>query len=75
MAAWPRLAELRLDYCRANSIEVVRRASGGGALYLDPGQLGFSLVVRLEDRMPLYFEGAPQHHAQRILVFDEEDRE
>ena len=38
--------ELRLDYCRANGIEVVRRASGGGALYLDPGQLGFSLVVR-----------------------------
>lgn len=38
--------ELRLDYCRASGIDVVRRASGGGALYLDPDQLGFSLVVR-----------------------------
>ncbi len=37
--------ELRLDYCRARGIEVVRRASGGGAIYLDPQQLGYSLVV------------------------------
>lgn len=38
--------ELRLDYCLQHSIEVVRRASSGGALYLDPDQLGFSLVMR-----------------------------
>lgn len=38
--------ELRLDYCRARAIEVVRRPSGGGALYLDEQQLGFSLVLR-----------------------------
>ena len=38
--------ELRLDYCRQHGIEVVRRASSGGALYLDPDQLGFSLIVR-----------------------------
>lgn len=37
--------ELRLDYCRSHGIDVVRRPSGGGALYLDPGQLGFSLIV------------------------------
>lgn len=38
--------ELRLDYCAAREIEVARRVSGGGALYLDPDQLGFSLVLR-----------------------------
>lgn len=36
--------ELRLDHCRRRGIEVSRRPSGGGALYLDPGQLGVSLV-------------------------------
>jgi len=38
--------ELRLDYCRRHGIEVARRATSGGALYLDPGQLGFSLIIR-----------------------------
>lgn len=37
--------ELRLDYCRARGIDVVRRMSGGGALYADPGQLSFSLII------------------------------
>jgi lipoate-protein ligase A len=37
--------ELRLDYCRDRGIEVVRRTSGGGALYLDPGQQGLSLII------------------------------
>ena len=37
--------ELRLDYCRDNGIEVIRRPSGGGALYLDEGQLAWSLVL------------------------------
>ncbi len=38
--------ELRLDYCRRHDIEIVRRPTSGGALYLDPGQLGFSLIIR-----------------------------
>ncbi len=37
--------ELRLDYCRDNGIDVIRRPSGGGALYLDEGQLAWSLVL------------------------------
>jgi lipoate-protein ligase A len=37
--------ELRLDFCRDQGIAVVRRASGGGAVYLDPDQLGFSLLL------------------------------
>lgn len=38
--------ELRLDYCRDRGIGIVRRLSGGGALYLDQGSLGFSLATR-----------------------------
>lgn len=37
--------ELRLDYCAERGIAVARRATGGGALYLDPDQLGFSLAA------------------------------
>ena len=38
--------ELRLDYCRRHDIGIVRRPTSGGALYLDPAQLGFSLTLR-----------------------------
>ena len=36
--------EVHLDYCRANRIGVVRRITGGGAIYFDEGQLGWELV-------------------------------
>jgi lipoate---protein ligase len=36
--------ELDLDYCRAHGIGVGRRITGGGAIYLDEGQLGWALV-------------------------------
>jgi len=37
--------EVDVDYCRRNGIALVRRITGGGAIYLDPGQLGWELVV------------------------------
>jgi lipoate-protein ligase A len=36
--------EVDLDYCAANGIGTVRRITGGGAIYLDEGQLGWELV-------------------------------
>ncbi len=36
--------ELHLDHCRDNGIGVVRRITGGGALYFDEGQLGWELA-------------------------------
>lgn len=36
--------EINLDYCRANGIGMVRRITGGGAIYFDEGQLGWELV-------------------------------
>ena len=44
--------EVHLDYCRANGIGLVRRITGGGAIYLDEGQVGWELVLSRR-RLPL----------------------
>jgi len=36
--------EINLDYCAADGVGTVRRVTGGGAIYLDEGQLGWELV-------------------------------
>lgn len=36
--------EVDLDYCADNGVSTVRRITGGGAIYLDEGQLGWELV-------------------------------
>jgi lipoate-protein ligase A len=36
--------EVRLDHCRSKGIEIGRRITGGGGLYLDEGQIGWELV-------------------------------
>ena len=36
--------EVDLDYCAENDVGTVRRITGGGAIYLDEGQLGWELV-------------------------------
>jgi lipoate-protein ligase A len=38
--------EINLDYCREHDIGVVRRITGGGAIFLDPGQLGWELAIK-----------------------------
>ena len=37
--------EVRLDWCRARDIAVLRRPTGGGALWLDPGQTAMCLAI------------------------------
>lgn len=39
---------VRGEYCLEQGIEVVRRATGGGALYLDPSQLWWSLALHAD---------------------------
>ena len=36
--------EIDLEYCSDHGIGVVRRITGGGAIFLDPGQLGWELA-------------------------------
>lgn len=37
--------EVRLEYCARHGIEVGRRITGGGGLYLDEGQIGWELAL------------------------------
>lgn len=37
--------ELKVDYCLQQNVRIVRRITGGGAIYFDPGQLGWELVL------------------------------
>ena len=37
--------EVNVDYCLNNNIQIVRRLTGGGAVFLDPGQLAWELCV------------------------------
>jgi lipoate-protein ligase A len=36
--------EVDLDYCREHGVGIVRRITGGGAIYLDESQLGWEIV-------------------------------
>ena len=36
--------EINLEFCARDGIGTVRRITGGGAIYLDEGQLGWELV-------------------------------
>jgi lipoate---protein ligase len=44
--------EARVAHCAANNIGLVRRITGGGAIYLDEGQVGWEIVLSRK-RLPM----------------------
>ena len=41
--------ELDLDYCAASGVDIQRRVTGGGAIYMDKTQLGWELYLHRDD--------------------------
>src|SRR5690606_38692286 len=50
------LAEINLDYIKEKNIKVVRRLSGGGAVFHDLGNLNFTFIMNSYDGHPADFK-------------------
>ncbi len=48
-------AEINYRYCRDHAIPVIRRISGGGAVYHDPGNLNFSFILTVGNQNQVDF--------------------
>lgn len=59
---------VRGDYCAEQKIAVVRRATGGGALYQDPTQLCWALSLPADHLEPARLAGVLERHGRAVVA-------